>query len=168
MRDRLQKSFTAVAAFSLLLMLASPSFAQWGRGSYGSRYRATEVNRLLRQAENRSGQFAAMLDRTVERGRFEQTRRWDDRGTNIEVGRLNERARELERQLAVASRELDRTGDINAARSEVANALSVAQSINSAMRFRRAGSGNGMERQWMLLRSDLNRLARVYNLRQLS
>ncbi|MFY9556967.1 MAG: hypothetical protein WAV47_19835 [Blastocatellia bacterium] len=166
MRDRLQKSFAGIAAFSFVLMLASPGFAQVGRWSFGSRYRAAEVARLLRLAETRSDQFAMLVDRS--RGRFEQTGRWDDRGTTRRDERLSDRARELERQLDIATQELSRTGNVLAVRSEVANAISMAHGINNAIRFRRTGYGSGVDRQWMLLRSDLNRLARVYNLRQLA
>ena len=50
-------------------------------------------------------------------------------------------------------------------RSQLGTVLRVAQSINNAMRYRRVGYD--VQRQWSMVRSDLNRLARAYNLRQI-
>ncbi|HEX5733160.1 MAG TPA: hypothetical protein VF131_10020 [Blastocatellia bacterium] len=150
MRNLTFKSLTALAVFCMVLGLASPSFAQ-GRG-----YSRVNVDRLIRQAENRSDQFVAMFDRALDRSRLEGTIRED---------RLNERAMELERQLNIVRQEFNRTGNHYNIRSHVANALNAAQAINTVMRNRRLHPT--AERQWMLLRSELNRLAAVYNLRQL-
>lgn len=153
MRNRVLKSFSALAVCCMVLALASPSFAQW-RGS--SRYTRAIVDRTIRQAESRSNQFVGMFDRALDRSRLEGTIRED---------RLNEHAAELERQLNVARAELNRTGNQWAIRSSISNALDVARNINNVMRRRQLP--NNVERQWMLLRSDLNRVASIYNLRQL-
>jgi len=156
MRNSLLKSFAALAACCLVMALASPSFAQ-SRGSARSRgYSRASVDRLIRQAENRSDQFVAIFDRSLDRSRFEGTIRED---------RLNERARELEMQLNIVRQEFNRAGNYYNIRSHVSNALSAAQGINTVMRNRRLNPV--VERQWILLRSELNRLASVYNLRQL-
>ncbi|MCI0490874.1 MAG: hypothetical protein L0229_30140 [Blastocatellia bacterium] len=157
MRNRLLKSFTALAVCCLVLAIASPSFAQV-RGSYRSRaYSRAYVDRLIRQAENRSDQFVAIFDRALDRSRLEGTIRED---------RLNERAFQLERELNVVRREFNRTGNYYSVRSHVAIALNSAQAINRVMHNRRLIPV--AERQWALLRSELNRLAAVYNLRRLS
>jgi len=153
MRNRLFKSLGALTVFCMALALASPSFAQW-RGS--SRYTRPMVDRLIRQAESRSNQFVAVFDRALDRSRLEGTIRED---------RLNERAAELERQLNVTREELNRSGNQWAIRSSISNAIEVGRAINNVMRKRNLTPN--AERQWMLLRSDLNRLASVYNLRQL-
>ncbi|HJQ71686.1 MAG TPA: hypothetical protein VKA70_22105 [Blastocatellia bacterium] len=138
----------------MVMALASPSFAQ-RRGPSRS-YTRVNVDRLIRQAENRSDQFVAIFDRALDRSRLEGTIRED---------RLNERAFQLERELNVVRQQFNRTGDHYSVRSHVANALEVAQGINTVMRNRRLIPV--AERQWTLLRSDLNRLAAIYNLRQL-
>jgi len=156
MRNLTLKTFTALTVCCLVLAIASPSFAQ-GRGANRSRtYARLDVDRLIRQAENRSDQFVAMFDRALDRSRLEGTIRED---------RLNERAIQLERELNVVRQEFNRTGNHYNIRAHVANAINVAQAINTVMRNRRLNPAT--ERQWMLLRSDLNRLAAVYNLRQL-
>jgi hypothetical protein len=156
MRNLRLKYFTALAVCCLVLAVASPSFAQ-GRGPSRSRaYARVDVDRLIRQAENRSDQFVAMFDRALDRSRLEGTIRED---------RLNERAIQLERELNIVRQEFNRSGNHYNIRSHVANALNVAQGINNVIRNRRLYPA--AERQWTLLRSDLNRLAAVYNQRQL-
>ena len=156
MRNLTFKSLTALAVCCLMLAVASPGFAQ-GRGPSRSRgYARVNVDRLIRQAENRSDQFVAIFDRALDRSRLENTIRED---------RLNERALQLERELNIVRQEFNRTSNHYEVRSHVANALSVAQAINTVMRNRNLHPV--AERQWTLLRSDLNRLAAVYNLRQL-
>ena len=153
MRNSLKKSFGALMMCCMVLALAAPSFAQW-RGS--SRYNRGSIDRLIRQAESRSNQFVAVFDRALDRSRLEGTIRED---------RLNERAAELERQLNVAREELNRSTNHWAIRSSISNAMEVGQAINTVMR-RRNLTPNA-ERQWTMLRSDLNRLAAAYGLRQL-
>ncbi len=156
MRNGLLKSFAALTVFCLMMAAVSPSFAQ-SRGRARSRgYTKASVDRLIRQAENRSDQFVAIFDRSLDRSRFEGTLRED---------RLNDRARELESQLNIVRQEFNRSNNYFDIRSNVASAMDAAQGINTVMRNRRLNSV--VERQWLLLRSDLNRLASVYNVRQL-
>jgi hypothetical protein len=156
MRKLTLKSFTALTVCCLVLAIVSPSFAQRRGPVRGRAYARVDVDRLIRQAENRSDQFVAMFDRALDRSRLEGTIRED---------RLNERAMQLERELNIVRQEFNRTNNPYSVRSHVSNALNVAQSINTVMRNRNLHPA--AERQWMLLRSDLNRLAAVYNLRQL-
>jgi hypothetical protein len=153
MRNSLIRSLSVLSVICMTLALASPSFAQW-RGS--SRYNRAMVERLIQQAESHSNRFVAVFDRALDRSRLEGTIREDH---------LNERAAQLESQLNIARQELNRSGDQWAIRSSISNALDVGQAINNVMR-RRQLTPNA-ERQWSLLRSDLNRLATVYGLRQM-
>ncbi|HET8674947.1 MAG TPA: hypothetical protein VFO63_04095 [Blastocatellia bacterium] len=154
MRNLTFKTFTAIAVCCMVMALASPGFAQW-RGSSRS-YSRVSIDRLIRQAENRSDQFVAIFDRALDRSRLEGSIRED---------RLNERALQLERELNIVRQQFNRTGNHYSIRAHVSNALNVAQGINTVMRNQRLHPV--AERHWMLLRSDLNRLAAVYNLRQL-
>ena len=125
--------------------LASPTRAQ-ERRDYGRRVQfAPDLERLLNQAENHTRQFAAMLD---DRDRYG----------------LSERARDLENQLNMVGGDYDQRSNFSR-RAQIGTVIRVAQSINTAMRYRRVGFD--VQRQWLLVRSDLNRLARVYNLRQI-
>jgi hypothetical protein len=153
MHNRLLKSLCALLMTCSMVALASPALAQQGR-NFGFRVQfGPDVERLLRQAENHSAQFAAMLEQRERYG-------------------LSERAQELEQQLRMVggdferrSNYYDRTSNGYDRRSQVANVLRVAQSINNAMRYQRVDFD--VQRQWSMVRSDLNRLARTYNLRQI-
>jgi hypothetical protein len=136
-----------------LLGLASPSFAQ-RRGPYRGRIYRVDVDRLIRQVEDRSDVFVRIFDRALDRSRLDNTRRED---------RLNERALDLERQLNIVRQEFESTQNHQAVRSHIARALSIAEGINTVVRNRRLDPQ--VERQWMLLRSEMNRLAQVYNIR---
>lgn len=156
MRINSLKSLTALTVFGLVLAIASPSFAQ-SRGQYrGRSYTRTNVDRLIRQAENRSDQFVAIFDRALDRSRLEGSIRED---------RLNERAMELERQLNIVRREFNQSRNYYDIRGNVENAMNAAQGINNVMNNRRLIPV--AERQWSLLRNELNRLAAVFNIRQL-
>ncbi len=154
MKDRLLKSFTALAMCCLMLALAIPASGQF-RIEIG-RPHTWGADRLARQAESDSSRFAATVDRAYDRGGFD---------FDIEDTRLSERARDLERQLSVVSQDLERGTSNYEVRSDIASALRIAQDIDSTMRYRRSSFGFGVDREWMQVRSDLNRLARMYNLR---
>lgn len=145
MRNRLLKSVCALLMCCALTALASPTLAQERRG-FGFRIQfGPDVDRLVRQAENHTNQLVAMLD---ERDRQA----------------LSERARDLESQLNMVRGEFDESSSYNR-RAQVANVLRVAESIGNALRYRRVDYD--VQRQWSMVRNDLNRLARVYNLRQI-
>jgi hypothetical protein len=104
------------------------------------------VERLVRQAENHTNQLVSMLEERNRPG-------------------LSERARELGSQLNMLNSDFDE-GSNYGRRSQVASVLRVAQSINNAMRYRNVDYD--IQRQWAMVRYDLNRLARTYHLPQMS
>ena len=145
MRNRLLKSICALLMCCSMVALASPTLAQ-ERRDWGFRVQfGPDVERLVRQAENHTSQLTAMLDERGHEG-------------------LSARARELENQLNMVGGEFDQSSRYDR-RSQVASVLRVAESINNAMRYRRVDFD--VQRQWSMVRNDLNRLARVYNLRQI-
>lgn len=162
MRNRLLRSFVALTTCCLMLSMASPTLAQWP-----DRYRYARegyLDRLIRQAETHSDQFVMSLERMrdgdFDRGFLERVFGGWER-----LGGLTARAHDLEREMNAIRDESYREGNYYEIRSSVANALSVAEDINRTMRYRQLNFE--VERQWSMLRSDLNRLARAYNLRQL-
>ena len=165
MTNRLLKSFVALTTICLTLAIAAPASAQW-REQWRDRdrdSRFSNVGRLIRQAENRSDQFVVSLDRRGRGGFFEQIFGEVDRPNGLRA-----RARDLEAQLN-SLREQSYNADFRdfrELRNGVANALSMAEDINNTMRYRRLDPV--VERQWLMLRSDLNQLARIFNLRGLA
>jgi len=156
MRDRLLKSLTALTMCCLMFALALPASGQF-RIEIGRPF-SHDADRLVRQAEIHSGQFAATVDRAFETGRFDET--------TVDT-RLSDRARDLERQLNVVAQDLDRGSRNYEVRSDLASALRIAADINSDMRYHRTAFGFGVNRDWLQVRSDLNRLARMYNLSEI-
>jgi len=165
MENRLLKPFVIFTTCCLMLLLASPGLAQWrdrdpqwrDQNRWGGR---VNVDRLIRQAETRSDQFVMALEqRSNSRGLFEQILGGD------RLGGLTARAHDLERQLNSIREESFGRGDDYDLRPSVRNALRIAEDINRSMQYRRLNPV--IERQWAMLRSDLNMLARAYNLRTL-
>lgn len=152
MSNSVRKIYAALAVACLIFTLAATGEAQ----RRGRLYTKAEVNDIIRRVENRSDEFVRLFDSSLDRSRLDGTKRED---------RLNERARNLERALDDLRREFDRRENYNQTRPQVSRALNVAEDINKVMRRRRMGGET--ERQWGLLRSELNALALVYNLRPL-
>ncbi len=145
MRNQLLRSLCALLMGFALVALASPGLAQ-ERRDWGFRIQfGPDAERLVRQAENHTSQLTAMLDERGHEG-------------------LSARARDLESQLNMVGGEFDRNSYYDR-RSQVGTVLRVAESINNAMRYRQVDFD--VQRQWSMVRNDLNRLARIYNLRQI-
>lgn len=155
MRNSLLRTFASLTTLCLVLAIASTSFGQFGEYRYRGHGRAS-IDRLIRQAENRSDQFVMVFDRALDNSRLEGSIRED---------RLNERAQALESQLNVVRQTFNSTQNQAEIRWQIGQALNLARPINNVMQNRRLDLR--AERQWMLLRSALDQLARVYNFPQL-
>lgn len=148
--------FASFAICAALAALSVPAQAQYGRGYRNRAYTKAEVDRIIRRVENQSDRFVNSFDRSLDNSRLDGTAREDN---------LNQRARDLENDLDSLRREFDRTARYQDTRSQVERALSTAEGINGVMRRRRLNANT--ERLWAQVRSELNALAYVYNLRQL-
>ena len=146
---------TTIALF-LVAVTSIPAQAQYSRGARGGGYRKAQVEQIIRRLENQSDRFVRSFDRSLDNSRVDGTMREDN---------LNQRARDLENSLDVLRQEFDRTDRYQDTRSQVSGVLNVAEDINRAVRNRRL-RGN-TERLWARVRTELNTLASVYNLRQL-
>ena len=154
MKKKLSKIFVTLAVMSLaVLALAPGADAQRRRGPRERGYTKPEVDAVIHRVENRSDEFVRMFDRALDHSRLDGTRREDN---------LNEQAKRLENSLDDLRREFDRKESYVETRPEVNRTLGIAADINKTMRRRRMGGET--ERQWSLLRSELNTLADVYNL----
>ena len=148
----LPKFVTALALCSILLALSQPGSAQ----RRAVAYTREDVNALIRRVEERSDAFVKTFDSALDRSSMDGSRKED---------RLNDKAKELEKQLDKVREEFDDREDYREVREHVAKALGVSEEINRVLRNRRLSYD--AERQWGLLRFELNKLARVYNLRPL-
>ena len=153
-------SFRVIIAGVALCMFAAfslPAQAQGVRRARARGYAKADVDRIIRRVENQSDRFVNSFDRALDNSRVDGTRREDN---------LNQRARDLESSLNSLRQNFDRTDRYQDTRSQVSQVLTIANGINVAVKRQRL-KGN-TERLWGQLRSELNSLASVYNLRQLS
>jgi|ERR1044071_683386 hypothetical protein len=148
-----RRVFITLAAVCALLILSVPSEAQRRRRPIQRGYTKGEVNSIIKRVEERSDRFVRLFDRSLDRSRLDGTNRED---------RLNEYARNLEKALDDLRGEFDRKENYVETRPEVRRCLDIATNINVAMRNRQLGGET--ERQWALLRAELNTLANVYGL----
>jgi hypothetical protein len=157
MRRQTLKVFPALALVCAGLALAAPdASAQRRRGGRAPRargYTRAEVDAVIKRVENRSDEFVKLFDESLDRSGLDGSERED---------RLNERAKNLERTLDDLRREFDRKESYVETRPEVRRCLALAGEINDVMKRRRMGGQ--VERQWGLLRAELNTLADVYEL----
>lgn len=156
MSKNISRSIIAAVALFMLAAVSTTTQAQMRRGYPSNYYAKAQVERIIRRVENQSDRFVRSFDRSLDHSRIDGTWREDN---------LNERARQLENALDSLRREFDRTDRYQDTRMQVSHVLNTAESVNTAVRRRRLR--NNTERLWAQLRSELNTLASVYNLRQL-
>lgn len=138
----------------MTLMMVAPSFAQ---GRYRGRYYSkTDVDRIINRVEDRCDVFRKMVDRNLDRSRLDGTRREDN---------INDQVEDLEKATDDLRRDFDRRDNWRESRHEVERVMREADEINALMK--RARFNSNVEREWQLVKSDLNKLAGVYDLRLL-
>lgn len=158
MKKVLLSSLVGLFAFFSVLVLADTAAAQ-RPGWANRRYNRGNIDRLIKNVEQRTDAFVSQIDTGLDRSRLDGTRREDN---------LNERAKELERSTDELRSDFDRRGENWwETRDNVQRTLSVASGIDTAMRRRNLGRGSGAEANWRNVRRELNTLARAYNLRPL-
>ena len=137
--------------FAVTVSTATEASAQeWKRPN---RIAKGDVDRLIRNVENRTDVFVKQFDNALDNSRLNGTRREDN---------LNQRARDLESATDELRREFDRRDRWDDNRDEVRKCLNIASDINVAMRNRRLNRAT--QNNWANVRRELNTLARVYDL----
>ena len=119
-------------------------------------YSRAQIDRLIRNVEERVDRFAVQFDYALDNSRLNNT---------IREANLNQRARDLEAATDELRREFDRNDSRRENSAEVRRCLDIASDINVAMRNRRLNQAS--ENNWATVRNELNALARAYNLPQI-
>lgn len=158
MRNLNRKLLILCLAIFATVIFVAPSQAQYRRNTARNRtaYTKADVERVLRSVEERSDRFVGTFDRALDNSRLDGTNRED---------RLVERAKDLEEALDSLRSNFDRTDRFQNTRAQVSRVMSVANGINNVVRRRRLN--RDAETQWSALRTELNSLARFYNVPQL-
>jgi len=141
--------------FSVVAAVDNTTFAQ-RRGPRGRVYTRSEVNELIKRAEDRSDRFVKSFDKSLDKSGLDGTKKED---------RLNERAKDLERAMDDLRHEFDRKESYAETKPEMVRVLNTASGINQVMLNRRMGGET--EQAWNALRTELNILASVYYLPRL-
>jgi hypothetical protein len=142
-----------MALCCLMLIIATPWPGQAQGRHRGRFYTKADVERIIKRVEDRSDSFTRLVDRSLDRGVLD--------GTNVE-DRINEHVKEFERALDSLRSEFDRHDRWQETRSHVNRVLDEAEDVNSIVRNRRLRPE--IEREWTLLRVEINKLAGVYDL----
>lgn len=142
----------AFAFFSLICAFSVTADAQTRRVNFSR----TQIDRLIRNVEERVDRFVVQFDYALDNSRLNNTRREDN---------LNQRARDLETATDELRREFDRNDSRRENTAEVRRVLNIASDINVAMRNRQLNRAT--ERNWATVKTELNALARAYNLPQI-
>ena len=143
--------FFFAAIFAVTVSTATEADAQ--RRNRPNRIAKAQVDRIIRNVEERTDRFVQQFDNSLDKSRLDGTRREDN---------LNQRARDLESATDELRREFDRRDRWDENRDEVRRCLNIATDINVAMRNRRLNRAT--ENNWVNVRAELNALARVYGL----
>jgi hypothetical protein len=148
---------TVFGVVTMIGLLSYPAATVEAQGrSYGRSYTRVDVDRVIRRAEDRSDVFRKTVDRNLDHSRLNGSRTED---------RINAQVKQLENALDDLRSEFNRRDRWTDTRLNVERVMRQSDEVNSIMRKNRFTPQ--VEREWDLLRSDLNTLANVYSLRPL-
>jgi hypothetical protein len=154
MSKLLARSIIGLGIFTLVFSLAAVANAQ-GRHR-GHRYSKSDVERIIKRVETRSDSFRKHVDDSLDNGVLDGTRAED---------RINDQIKDLEKALDELRNEFDRHDDWLDVRENVVKVINQADEVNAI--FRNRSLRAKVEAEWLALKSDINRLAGIYNVRRL-
>jgi len=145
------KIFNKTMAGALLLMVASASSGM-GQTRDVVIYTKTDVRDIVQRMERHSNDFRKHFEKALDRSALDDTDRED---------RLRRWTQDLEDMLDHLKKDQGK-GQIRDMEQRVNTLLAIAAGINRIMLYRRFDADT--DRDWQLLRSDLNALAITYDL----
>lgn len=153
---RFSKALLMVVTLGSLLIMAQEIRAQGtARGQY---YTKADVERIINRVEERSDAFRKVIDRQLDRSALDGTNREDN---------INQQVKELENAIDKLKKDFSRANTWEETRGQVQTVMNEADEVNAIVRRGRWRRGGVVKSEWALVRADLNKLAGVYNLRQL-
>ena len=151
------KNLVTFFAFALLVLsLPVIASAQWRDNRQNDNYGNGRYNRNLKATvknlKNRSKQFEKLLDRELDRSRYDDRNRED---------RLNELAQRFTDATKDLDHEYDNRRDYNESYDEVREVLTLGSRIDRALS--RARLSYNVQNQWNMIQQDLRQLANAFN-----
>ena len=156
MKKNLLNLFAVLTAVFAIVILADTSNAQ-PRRARGKVYTKAEVNQIINNIENRVDVFVKEFDKSLDNSRLNGSNRED---------KLNARAKDLEKATDELRREFDKHDAWIENKDQVRKCLNIATDINVAMKNRKLGGKT--ESNWANVRYELNTLAKIFNLPEVS
>jgi len=144
-----------LVAGTIALVSTTASAQGTHRGNF---YTKADVERIIKRVEDRSDAFRRVVDRSLDSGALNGTNREDN---------INQQVKELETAIDTLRRDFDRAQTWQETRAQVLRVIDEADEVNAIVRRGRWRRGGPVKSEWNLVRNDLNRLAGIYNLRQL-
>jgi Ni/Co efflux regulator RcnB len=142
---------------TVIVLSAPPSTSAQGTAK-GRYYTKADVERIIKRVEETSDEFRNVIDRSLDRSALNGTNREDN---------INQQVKELENAIDKLRRDFDRAQTWDETREQVQRVLNESDEVNVIMRRGRWPRGGPVKSAWAAVRSDLNKLFGVYNLRLL-
>jgi len=153
---RLSKTLLVTLALCSLLAVARDARAQGtDRGRF---YSKADVERIIKRVDDSSKSFRKVVDKTLDRSALNGTNREDN---------INQQIKELQNAIDKLRKDFKRANTWEETREQVQTVMNEADEVNGIVRRGRWRRGGPVRDEWALVRADLNKLAGVYNLRQL-
>ena len=136
---------------AISLGTAGSASAQYQRRTYAR----TDIERFIRAVEQSAQDFQRDFDTRLDRSRIDGRPQEDT---------YNRQVQNLTSALSSLRSNFNSRNDWWLARSDMQRVLSAATSVNSIMSSRQVRGGGGLNRQWTVLRQNLDQLATAFNL----
>jgi hypothetical protein len=146
-------TYFTVTALCLASALAMPAAAQYSRPAAPPGMSVRAITEIINNCENRTDDFRKSLRRAINDSALNNSSR---------EATLRRRADQLERALDRTGDSWNRDKDLEKTKRYVREALEAGRDINVTIRNWRLDSGT--EREWSILRVQLNALARAFRL----
>jgi hypothetical protein len=137
---------------ALATLFVSPSLAQ--DRQRGRPYNKKEIERIIKRLEKNTDIFKKAVDRQLDRSVLDGTKRED---------RINDRVSDLEKATDRLRNRFDRSDSWNETRSDVENVITEARNLNGL--FDRVRAYSRVTSSWIAVKTDINTLAALYELR---
>ena len=147
------KTYLPVAIAVALMPGILPAQPRQGGPPPGAIERRGNISRVIADCEDRTNDFKRSLRMALDRSALNDTQREDE---------LNRDASRLERAMNRVRESWNLEHDPSRTRRSVGEAISAGQDINRTMVRRRLNPD--VQRQWDIVRGELNRLAEVFEL----
>ena len=154
----MKRFVAATLSLCTVILISFSATAAQGTGPGGRYYTTAEVEVIIKRVEERSDAFRKVIDQSLDHSALNGTNREDN---------INQQVKELENAIDKLRKDFDRSNTWQETREQVQRVLNEADEVNAIMRRGRWRRGGVVKSEWALVRSDLNKLFGVYNLRLL-